>query len=65
MEHKTFLNINYLKSGVYYDSISKFNLENVNKNNFRRNYHLKSNGLKKLFTDENYIKIIRENRKSC
>ena len=65
MEYKSFLNINYLRSGVYYDSVSKFNLENqnVNKNNFRRNYHLKSNGLKKLFDDENYVKIIRENRK--
>ena len=65
MEHKSFLNINYLRSGVYYDSVSKFNLENsiVNKNNFRRNYHLKSNGLKNLFQDINYVKIIRENRK--
>ena len=62
MDTRTIININYLKSGVYFDSVSKFNIVNINKNNFRRNYHLKSNGLKNLFEDVNYLKIIRESR---
>jgi hypothetical protein len=63
METKTILNINYLKTGVYYDNLSHIKNDFIEITNFKKNYHMKSNALKNLFEDLNYKKIINEIRK--
>ena len=54
MNSKTILNLNYLKSGVYYDNLSQIKNKFTNYEPdkfFNKKYHLNSNALKNLFDE--------------